>query len=144
MGREDPAREANLAWSDEGVPFAPDYDDVYYSRSGLEQGDLVFVQGSDLPARLGRGEAVTILETGLGLGVNLLAAVRALAEVGAGTLSHASIELHPLPPATMNEVHRRLGRGLPIVFVSFISTIYIIYLKSMLYLFQYHLQHNLH
>lgn len=111
MGREDPAREANLAWSDEGVPFAPDYDDVYYSRSGLEQGDLVFVQGSDLPARLGRGEAVTILETGLGLGVNLLAAVRALAEVGAGTLSHASIELHPLPPATMNEVHRRLGRG---------------------------------
>ena len=24
MGREDPAREANLAWSDEGVPFAPE------------------------------------------------------------------------------------------------------------------------
>lgn len=103
-------REPNLTWSDEGVPFAPDYDDVYYSRSGMEQGDLVFVQGSDLPARLGRGESITILETGLGLGVNLLAAVRALLEAGRGALCHTSIELHPLSPATMAEVHGRLGR----------------------------------
>ena len=103
-------REANLTWSDEGGPFAPDYDDVYYSRSGMEQGDLVFVQGSDLPARLGRGESISILETGLGLGVNLLAAVRALLEAGLGALRHTSIELHPLSPATMAEVHRRLGQ----------------------------------
>jgi tRNA 5-methylaminomethyl-2-thiouridine biosynthesis bifunctional protein len=99
-----------LAWSEEGVPFAPDYDDVYYSRSGIEQGDHVFVQGSDLPARLGRGEAITILETGLGLGVNLLAAVRALLAAGRGSLRHVSIELHPLSPAAMAEVHGRLGR----------------------------------
>ncbi len=110
MVGEVPEQQANLTWSEEGVPFAPGYDDVYYSRSGLEQGDLVFVQGSDLPARLGRGESVGILETGLGLGVNLLAAVRALAEAGTGALSHASIELHPLSPDVMREVHRRLGR----------------------------------
>ena len=110
-GRQGEEPQGEVKWSEEGVPFAPDYDDVYYSRSGIEQGDLVFVQGSDLPARLGGGESITILETGLGLGVNLIAAVRALVAAGRGELRHASIELHPLSAPAMAEVHARLGRA---------------------------------
>lgn len=99
-----------VVWSEEGVPLAPAYQDVYYSKSGPGQGDLVFVEGSDLPARLASGEAITIVETGLGLGINLLASLRALVAAGRGSMRHASVELHPLTPAVMHEVHARLGR----------------------------------
>ncbi|MEM6572119.1 MAG: tRNA (5-methylaminomethyl-2-thiouridine)(34)-methyltransferase MnmD [Planctomycetota bacterium] len=102
--------EPTITWSEEGVPFAPAFDDVYCSRSGVAQADLVFVEGSDLPARFARGEDVTIVETGLGLGLNLLAAVRAWTRAdGGGALRHASIELHPVPPARLREIHERLG-----------------------------------
>lgn len=106
---EGAGRPVELTWSEEGVPYAPAYGDVYYSRSGAAQGDLVFVEGSELPRRFAAGEAVQVVETGLGLGINLLAAVRALGRAGGGALAHASIELHPLPAALMAEVHRRLG-----------------------------------
>ena len=81
--------EPTITWSEEGVPFAPAFDDVYCSRSGVAQADLVFVEGSDLPARFARGEDVTIVETGLGRGLNLLAAVRAGTRArGGGALRH--------------------------------------------------------
>ncbi|MEM9379929.1 MAG: tRNA (5-methylaminomethyl-2-thiouridine)(34)-methyltransferase MnmD [Planctomycetota bacterium] len=102
--------EPKITWSEEGVPFAPAFDDVYCSRSGVAQADLVFVEGSDLPVRFAGGEDVTIVETGLGLGLNLLAAVRAWTRArGGGALRHASIELHPVPPVRLREIHARLG-----------------------------------
>jgi len=109
MVGDDERPPVEVTWSEEGVPFAPAYGDVYFSRSGAEQGDHVFVRGSHLPGRFTAGESVQVVETGLGLGVNLLAAVRALLAAGSGELSHASVELHPLPPSRMEEVHRRLG-----------------------------------
>lgn len=109
MARQDDEGPSHLTWSEEGVPFAPLYDDVYFSRSGVEQGDLVFVAGSHLPERFASGEEVTVVETGLGLGINLLAAVRSLVAAGRGALTHVSIERHPLSPQQMREVHDRLG-----------------------------------
>lgn len=99
-----------ITWSVEGIPFAPAYDDVYCSRNGVEQTELVFVAGSELPERFARGEDVAVLETGLGLGLNLLATIRAwLAAGGGGALSHASVELHPVPVGELRALHAALG-----------------------------------
>ncbi len=102
--------EPAITLSEEGVPFAPAYDDVYCSRNGVEQTELVFVSGSELPERFARGEDVAIVETGLGLGLNLLATMRAwIAAGGSGSLSHASIELHPVGPGVLRALHAELG-----------------------------------
>jgi len=99
-----------ITLSEEGVPFAPAYVDVYCSRNGVEQTELVFVSGSELPERFLRGEDVAIVETGLGLGLNLLATIRAWTLAGGtGSLSHASIELHPVSSVALRDLHTELG-----------------------------------
>ncbi|MEM6673731.1 MAG: tRNA (5-methylaminomethyl-2-thiouridine)(34)-methyltransferase MnmD [Planctomycetota bacterium] len=99
-----------VTWTEEGVPFSPAYDDVYVSRSGPAQATEVFVGGNDLPARFAAGEDVVVLETGLGLGLNLCATLRAWIAAGAGgSLRYAAIELHPLEPQTIERAHARLG-----------------------------------
>jgi tRNA 5-methylaminomethyl-2-thiouridine biosynthesis bifunctional protein len=67
-----------LIWSDEGVPRAADYDDVYFSKAGgLAESDAVFLAGCGLPERW-RGRAhFAICELGFGSGLNALAVWRA-------------------------------------------------------------------
>ncbi len=104
-----PIIPARLQWNDDGVPFSPEYDDVYHPRAGaLEQARHVFLGGNDLPQRwLGRDRFV-VLETGFGLGNNFLAtwdAWRHSAPPGA-RLHFISIEQHPLARDDLRTVHR--------------------------------------
>ena len=62
----------------EGPPRSVDYDDVYHAAAGaFEQARHVFLDGNGLPGRWRGRAAFTIVETGFGLGHNLLATVQA-------------------------------------------------------------------
>jgi tRNA 5-methylaminomethyl-2-thiouridine biosynthesis bifunctional protein len=95
MARLVPAR---VAFDAAGVPYSPEYGDVYHSADGgPEQARHVFLGGNGLPGRWrGRG-AFTIVETGFGLGVNFLVTCAALlADAHAPEhLHYVSAEKHP-------------------------------------------------
>ena len=81
-----------------GVPFAPGFQDSYYTASGgLAQARQVFLAGNSLPERWRGRESFTILETGFGLGLNFLAAWDALRAdpQGPARLHFVSVEIHP-------------------------------------------------
>ncbi|WP_395644942.1 FAD-dependent 5-carboxymethylaminomethyl-2-thiouridine(34) oxidoreductase MnmC [Terricaulis sp.] len=67
-----------LAWSDQGVPRASAFDDVYFSREGgLAESDAVFLAGCGLPEAWRDKDRFRICELGFGSGLNVLAAWRA-------------------------------------------------------------------
>src|SRR5450759_3152840 len=69
-----PLEPAALAFDAGGVPWSPRYGDIYHSAdSGPGQARHVFLGGNDLPQRWRDRPALTILETGFGLGLNFLA-----------------------------------------------------------------------
>lgn len=73
----EPIRPAQLAWHD-GVPYALDFSDVYYSiENGLEESRHVFINGNHLIERwqalpTDRPVQFVIAETGFGAGINFL------------------------------------------------------------------------
>ncbi|MEE2939279.1 MAG: tRNA (5-methylaminomethyl-2-thiouridine)(34)-methyltransferase MnmD [Planctomycetota bacterium] len=100
---------ARLEYLEDGTPFAARYDDVYCSRSGRGQAAEVFVEGNRVVERCAAARSFAILETGLGLGLNLSATLDALGRVGRRgplRLRYAAIELHPVHPEDLAEVHR--------------------------------------
>ncbi len=94
-----PIIPARVDFSTPDTPQAPDYGDVYHSRSGaFDQARHTFLSGNGLPAGWQGRTRFVILETGFGLGNNFLAtwaAWRADAE-RCGRLVFISIEKHPL------------------------------------------------
>ena len=74
MSSEDGATPdwARLEFLEDGTPFAARYGDVYCSRSGRGQAAEVFVGGNRVVQRCARATSFAILETGLGLGLNLV------------------------------------------------------------------------
>lgn len=69
-----PIHPAEPHFTPSGVPYSPDFDDVYHSADGgLGQARHVFLAGNRLPERWQGREHFVILETGFGLGLNLLA-----------------------------------------------------------------------
>jgi tRNA 5-methylaminomethyl-2-thiouridine biosynthesis bifunctional protein len=106
--KSDPIHPARLAYTDTGVPSAPDYDDVYHPAAGaLAQAEHVFLRGNGLPARWVGRERFVVLETGFGLGNNFLAtwaAWRADAQ-RCERLCFVSIEKHPLTRHDLARVH---------------------------------------
>ena len=54
---------AALAWRD-NEPFAPQYDDIYYSGDGLEEFRQVFLNPSELLSRLDLGDCLQVAELG--------------------------------------------------------------------------------
>jgi tRNA 5-methylaminomethyl-2-thiouridine biosynthesis bifunctional protein len=88
-----------LTWSEDDVPRAAAYDDVYFSRAGgLAESDAVFLSGCGLPERWRDRARFSILELGFGSGLNALAAWRAWRRT---RLPHAilhmcSVEAFPL------------------------------------------------
>jgi len=82
-----------------GVPYSPQYDDVYHTAAGAwAQAKHVFLGGNGLPGRWQKCDRFVILETGFGLGNNFLATWAAWrADPARCTrLVFISIEKHPL------------------------------------------------
>jgi tRNA 5-methylaminomethyl-2-thiouridine biosynthesis bifunctional protein len=95
----------------QGVPFSPEYGDVYHGQAGaLLQARHVFLQGNGLPGRWRGRAAFTIAETGFGLGHNFLAAWRAwLDDPGrSGRLHYLAFEAHPFAARDLLRAWRRL------------------------------------
>ena len=93
----------------DGTPFAPAFGDVYQPRHGaLAQARHVFLGGNDLPARWCGRDRFVVLETGFGLGSNVLATWAAwLADPQRCEHLHiVSIEAHPLTRAALASVSR--------------------------------------
>lgn len=104
-----PLRPAHIVFpADGGPPEAPDFGDIYHPRIGaLAQARHVFLGGNGLPERWAGREDFTALETGFGLGHNLLA----LWDAWRGDprrparLHVVSLELHPPTAADLARAH---------------------------------------
>ncbi len=92
-----PIRPAHWQGIEDGRIYAPDFGDVYASRSGAwGQASAVFIDGCELPQRWQQARRSRLLETGFGVGVNFLATWAALRSGGSVTkLHYVSIERHP-------------------------------------------------
>lgn len=104
-----PLRPARIVFpADGGPPEAPEFGDVYHPRVGaLAQARHVFLAGNGLPGRWAGRAHFTVLETGFGLGHNLLAlweAWRADPQRPA-RLHVVSLELHPPTAADLARAH---------------------------------------
>ncbi len=96
---------ANITWQDDGAPYSPDYDDVYFSRQGgLAETHHVFLRANDLQARWLAAEqhagagVFTIAELGFGTGLNFLSCWQLWQQTGCQRLRlhFISCEKHPL------------------------------------------------
>jgi tRNA 5-methylaminomethyl-2-thiouridine biosynthesis bifunctional protein len=105
-GRSVCVTPARLERTPDGVPYAPQFADIYHSvEGGLAQARHVFLAGNSLPERWRGRDSFTILETGFGLGLNFLAtwdALRADRE-GPARLHFVSVERHPFAPGDLAE-----------------------------------------
>ncbi|OYY55638.1 MAG: hypothetical protein B7Y53_03480, partial [Halothiobacillus sp. 28-55-5] len=68
---------AEVAWSDEGLPLSLRYGDIYFSHTAgilgaLAEKQAVFIEGTQLPARLAAGLSTAVLELGFGTGLSFL------------------------------------------------------------------------
>lgn len=89
---------AEVEWREDGTPFSPRFGDIYRTRSGgLAQARHVFLNGCGLPAAWRGQRQWRILETGLGLGLNFLAAWQAWRDdpQRPQTLHYVAIEAFP-------------------------------------------------
>ncbi len=93
----EPIRPASWQGSDDGRIYAPDFGDIYASRSGAwGQANAVFIDGCELSQRWLQRRCVRLLETGFGVGVNFLATwLRLRTEHASARLHYVSIEKHP-------------------------------------------------
>jgi tRNA 5-methylaminomethyl-2-thiouridine biosynthesis bifunctional protein len=105
-----PLVAATLAFDEKGLPFSPEFGDVYQPHSGpVAQARSVFLRGNGLPARWQGYAQFTILETGFGLGNNFLATWAAWQDdpERCERLHFVSLEKHPLSAADMQRAHAR-------------------------------------
>ena len=103
-GRSVCVTPARLERTVDGVPYAPQFQDIYHSAAGgLAQARHVFLAGNRLPERWRGRDSFTVLETGFGLGLNFLAAWDALRADPAGPprLHFVSVERHPFAPGDL-------------------------------------------
>lgn len=103
-----PIQPANVVFDPRGLPFAPDFDDVYHAEAGaFGQARHVFLGGNGLPARWAGRERFVVLETGFGLGNNFLATWAAWRTdpQRCERLVFVSIEKHPLRRGDLARMH---------------------------------------
>ena len=87
------------------------YGDIYYStKNGLDETELVFIDGNDLIARMRAQNRIVVAETGFGTGLNFLALLRHWAELwaelgaDAPQLYFTTCELAPLDAKLIKEM----------------------------------------
>jgi tRNA 5-methylaminomethyl-2-thiouridine biosynthesis bifunctional protein len=101
---------ARLVLDEAGIPYAPQYGDVYHSRAGgYAQAREVFMAGNGLPQAWAGRRSFVILETGFGLGTNFLATWAAWRAdpKRCERLHFVSVERHPFPAADLRAWHGR-------------------------------------
>lgn len=99
---------ATLEFRAENTPYSHAYDDVYHTvAGGLGQARQVFLAGNRLPLRWIGRERFTIIETGLGLGLNFLATWDAWRSDPArcAQLHFVSVEKHPFCADDLARLH---------------------------------------
>lgn len=104
-----PISPARLDFNGEGIPYAPDFGDLYHPAAGaFVQARHVFLGGNGLPGRWQGQHRFVILETGFGLGNNFLATWAAWRADPARCerLVFISLEKHPLSVTDLRRVHR--------------------------------------
>ncbi|MGE5128642.1 MAG: bifunctional tRNA (5-methylaminomethyl-2-thiouridine)(34)-methyltransferase MnmD/FAD-dependent 5-carboxymethylaminomethyl-2-thiouridine(34) oxidoreductase MnmC, partial [Sphingomonadaceae bacterium] len=105
------------AFAADGTPYSTAYGDVYHSAAGgPAQSRHVFLAGNGLPGRWAGRPVFTVLETGFGLGLNLLvtwAAWRADPQRCA-RLHFVSVEKHPFRGADLARLHARYPELAPL------------------------------
>lgn len=95
-----------LAWTADGQPFSPRFQDIYHSCTGaLAQARHVFLGGCGLPGAWADAPQWRILETGFGLGLNFLATWLAWRQDARRPriLHFVSVEAYPVSAA---DIHR--------------------------------------
>lgn len=103
-----PLQPARIDFSDAQAPAAPDYGDLYHTRSGaLGQARHVFLGGNGLPGRWAGRRRFVVLEAGFGLGHNFLATWDAWQQDAqrCDTLWYLAIEKHPPRRADLARAH---------------------------------------
>ena len=106
--RFEPIVAAALRFGPQGLPFSPEYADVYHPAAGAAgQAQHVFLGGNGLPARWRGREDFVILETGFGLGNNFLATWDAWRQdpQRCGRLHFISVEKHPFTQPDLRAAH---------------------------------------
>lgn len=101
-------RAADIQLKD-GIPFSPEFGDVYHPAAGpAAQARHVFLGGNGLPARWAGRDRFVILEAGFGLGNNFLATWDAWRcdEARCRRLVFVSIERHPPSRQSLRELPR--------------------------------------
>jgi len=100
----------NLAWTDDGVPYAPAFDDTYFARgNGLGETRQVFLAGNGLPERWRDAGDFTIAELGFATGLNFVETWRQWRESAPpdGRLTYVGFERFPLDADQMRRVLER-------------------------------------
>jgi tRNA 5-methylaminomethyl-2-thiouridine biosynthesis bifunctional protein len=104
----EPLAPATLAFSENGIPFSADYDDIYHSDGGGPgQSRHVFLAGNRLPERWRNRDSFVILETGFGTGLNFLATWQAWLNdpQACRRLHYLSVEKHPFRAEDLAVIH---------------------------------------
>lgn len=116
-----PITTAKLVFREDGLPFAEDFGDVYFSdEGGLAEARYVFLEGNRLHERLAHAHHFVVGETGFGSGLNFLALWELFLRVApADARLHVfSVEKYPMEKHDMARVHalfpevERLGNAL--------------------------------
>lgn len=104
-------QNADLAWTDSGLPTSATYQDVYFSQDGgLAEREHVFLNGSKLAERwsaaLSSPQSFTIAELGFGCGLNFLLCWRLWAQTNNDNLSlhYIAYEKHPLSKDSLQKI----------------------------------------
>ena len=98
---------ASIAWTDEGVPIATQFNDVYFSREdGMAETDYVFLQHNNLCERfqnLTEKDTFVVGETGFGTGLNFLCTWRLFEQIAplGARLHFISVEKFPICKKTL-------------------------------------------
>lgn len=103
---------AEPVFSDDGIPYSPRYDDVYYSADGgPEQARQVFLGGNGLPGNWAGRDQFVIVETGFGQGLNFLTTWQAWRDdpQRCKRLHFVSIEKHPFTRDGLQRLHAAWG-----------------------------------
>lgn len=104
MGDRDPDLVPARIDATDTTPYAPDFDDVYFSREGgWSESRFVFLQGNGLPERWRGRDSFVIGETGFGIGLNfIITACEFLRTTTApARLHYVSVEKHPVEPSAL-------------------------------------------